>query len=137
MGGIVDFFKAVAGICETKPLDKALWRVEGDQAVVLLASASGYLPQGGAVRLEGPEVGQPVLVMRATDGTYRAYVNKCTHMGRRMDPAKDGQILRCCSVNHSTFDLEGVKRSGPAKGGLTVLPVQHESGELRITLPKE
>ena len=137
MGAIAGFFKALAGICETRPLDQALWRVEGDQAVVLLAGASQYLPQGGAVRLEGPEVGKPVLLMRSADGDYRAYVNKCTHAGRRVDPAQDGRGLRCCSLSHSTFDLEGAKQSGPAKGNLTVLPVSHESGELRITLPRQ
>jgi cytochrome b6-f complex iron-sulfur subunit len=137
MGWLVDCIKAIAGICETKPLDPALWRVEGDQAVVLLAGASQYLPPGGAVRLEGPEVGKPVLIMRSADGDYLAFINKCTHMGRRVDPAQEWQILRCCSVSHSTFGLDGNNLSGPAKGGLTVLPVNHESGELRITLPKK
>ncbi len=137
MGAVIDFFKALAGICETKPLDQALWRVEGDQAVVLLAGANQYLPPGGAVRLEGKEVGKPVLVMHASDGTYRAFINRCTHMGRRVDPAQEGQSLRCCSVGHSTFDLKGAQLTGPAKGGMTALPVSHEQGELSISLPRE
>ena len=137
MGAVMDFFRAVAGICETKPLDSALWRVEADQAVVLLAGAGQLQASGSAARLEGAELGSPVLVMHGADGTYRAFINRCTHMGRRIDPAQGGQSLRCCSVSHSTFDLAGEKLSGPAKGGLTSLPVRHERGELYITLPKD
>ncbi len=135
MGAVLDFFKSVAGICQTKPLDRALWRTEGDQAVVLLAGASQLQALGSAVRLEGEGLGEPLLLLRAADGTYRAFVNRCTHMGRRIDPSQGGQSLRCCSVSHSTFDLAGEKLSGPAKGGLKPLPVRHEKGELYITLP--
>lgn len=135
MSALMDFFRAVAGICETKPLDQALWRVEADQAVVLLAGAGQLQARGSAARLEGAELGAPVLVMHGPDGAYRAFINRCTHGGRRLDPAKEGKILRCCSVNHSTFDLAGEKLSGPAKGGLKPLAVRHEKGELYITLP--
>jgi cytochrome b6-f complex iron-sulfur subunit len=137
MGAVLDFFKALAGICQTKPLDQALWRIDGDQAIVLLAGASQLAQPGSAARLEGEGLGAPVLVLRGADGGYRAFVNRCTHGGRRLDPAQGGQTLRCCSVNHSTFDLKGAKLSGPAKGPLTALAVHHEKGELFITLPAD
>ena len=137
MGALKNFFRAVAGICETKPLDRALWRIEADQAVVLLAGAGQLQARGSAVRLESAELGVPLLVMHGPDGTYRAFINRCTHMGRRLDPAQEGQALRCCSLSHSTFDLQGAKLSGPAKGALTPLAVRHERGELYITLPSD
>jgi len=135
MGVFSDFFKAVAGICQTQPLDQALWRVEGDKIVVLLAAAGQLDRRGGAARLEGQGLPAPVLVLRGEDGGYRAFVNRCTHMGRRLDPAAGGASLRCCSLSHSAFDLEGGRLAGPAKGGLTKLKVEHLRGELFVALP--
>ncbi|KMY68285.1 hypothetical protein AAU61_00830 [Desulfocarbo indianensis] len=137
MGALADFFRALAGICQTRPLDQAFWRVEGDKIIVLLAAAGQLAQRGGAARLEGQGLPAPVLVLRGQDGGYRAFVNRCTHMGRRLDPAAGGASLRCCSLSHSTFDLEGERLAGPAKGGLTKLKVEHLRGELLVTLPPE
>ncbi len=55
-------------------------------------------------------------------------------MGRKLDAEPDGETLRCCSVNHSTFDYEGNKLSGPAKGPIQVYHSQEVDGNLVISL---
>jgi nitrite reductase/ring-hydroxylating ferredoxin subunit len=90
---------------------------------------------GGAARLEGTPLPDRLLVVHGTDGRFHAYVNRCTHMGRRIDPAEAGGELRCCSVSHSRFGYDGQPAAGPAKKSLTVLPVRSDGDRLRLTLP--
>jgi nitrite reductase/ring-hydroxylating ferredoxin subunit len=132
--GLISLVKAVLGRCETPLLDPALWRAADGEARVEVAAATALAAAGGAVRLEGRGLPAPVLVMRAAGGGLRAYLNRCPHGGRRLDPAREGEALRCCSVGHSTFDLEGNKLSGPAAGGVQPLETRSQGGELVISL---
>jgi nitrite reductase/ring-hydroxylating ferredoxin subunit len=89
---------------------------------------------GGAVRIEGEVLADPVLVILGDDGEYYAFKNACTHSGRMVDPLVGTMTLECCSVSQSTFDYAGNVLSGPAEGPLTSYPLFIEDGILQIDL---
>ena len=130
---LIGFFKAILGICETLPLDAGLWTVEGSQVTVRLGEAAVLAPVGGAARLEGKGLASSVLIVHTGDH-YLAFENRCTHAGRKLDPVAGRDELRCCSVNHSRFDYQGNKLSGPAEGSLRRYAVEKRGGELAVTL---
>ena len=65
---------------------------------------------------------------------YLAFRNVCPHGKRKIDPAPGEPLLRCCSVNHSKFDYDGNRLSGPAKEALTKYETTVSEGNLLITL---
>jgi nitrite reductase/ring-hydroxylating ferredoxin subunit len=132
--GLIDFFKALLGRCETPLLDPELWRPGDGEVRLDIAAAVALAQPGGAVRLEGDGLADPILVLRDSQGKLRAFLNRCPHGGRRLDPYGGGDKVRCCSVGHSTFGLDGQKISGPAPGGVTPLPTRTEGGELVVSL---
>ena len=131
---LIGFFKAILGICETPPLDLGLWTAEGNQVTVRLSGAAALAPAGGAVRLEGKDLASSVLVVHTDGNHYLAFENRCTHGGRRIDPIAGKEELRCCSINHSRFDYQGSKLSGPAEGSLKRYAVEKRGEELVVTL---
>ena len=92
------------------------------------------LPKGGAVYLKGGGLSKPVLLLRTEDDRYLAFEDRCTHFGRKIDPVPGEAKLRCCSLFHSTYDLEGKNISGAAKDPLTCYTVEQSDGDLVITL---
>ena len=135
MGKITDFFKAVFGICETQELRPDLWRLEGNSAHIQIKQAPELAAADGAIYLKGKGLKYPVLVVHTKDNGYLAFTNRCTHMGhRKLDPVAGEAILRCCSVNHSTYDLKGKRLSGPAKGDLETYDVEVINDEVVVKL---
>lgn len=134
MAFFTGFFKAVLGICETSPLDPALWTAEENQVTIRLAEAPALGPIGSAARLEGKGLTSSILIVHADADGYLAFENRCTHFGRKLDPVEGTQELRCCSLFHSRFDYQGSKLSGPAKGPLTKYPAEKRGEELIVTL---
>jgi nitrite reductase/ring-hydroxylating ferredoxin subunit len=130
---IVDFFKALAGICRTLPLDPKHWEVEGSRVTVHFNDVLELSRPGGAVYLKGSGLKVPILVVRTNDGCL-CVENRCTHMGRKLDPEPDGKTLRCCSVSRSTFDYRGYKIAGPANGPVKIYSSRVDNGKLFIEL---
>lgn len=130
----MSIFKAVLGICETKPLSSELWSLEGNKARVKLSQMPEPLPKGGAVYLRGGGLSKPVLLLRTEDDRYLAFEDRCTHFGRKLDPVPGEAKIRCCSLFHSTYDLDGKNISGAAKMPLTSYAVEQSDGDLIITL---
>lgn len=129
------FFARIFGICRTKPpADADSWKYSGGNLVIELSRAPELSEKGGAIRLEGGGLPEKVLVLHGVDGQFHAFGNKCTHMGRRIDPLSDTDAIRCCSVSKSTFDYTGKVVSGPAKGPLKAFEVKTEEGKATISL---
>lgn len=128
-------FKRIFGICETSlPQNPNCWRYDNGTVKIELASAKELATPGGAIRLEGGELPTRLMVVHGTDGAYHAFANKCTHFGRRLDPLPGRPQVQCCSVGKSTFEYGGTQVAGPAKGDLTVYPVESRNGTIFITL---
>jgi nitrite reductase/ring-hydroxylating ferredoxin subunit len=92
---------------------------------------------GGAVRIEGDVLPNPILVLLGEDGNFYAFKNVCTHAGRMMDPVAGTMTLKCSSVickNRSTFDCQGNVHSGLAEGALTSYKLSIEDDQMRIIL---
>jgi len=128
------FIKAILGICQTKPLSSDLWSLEEGKVRVKLSQMPEPLPKGGAVYLAGQGLSMPILILRTEEDRYLAFANRCTHAKRKLDPVPGESKLRCCSVFHSTFDLDGNRLSGPAKEPLTCHAVEQSDGDLIVTL---
>jgi cytochrome b6-f complex iron-sulfur subunit len=134
MSAILDFLKSVAGICETSRLGEQLWQTEGTTVRVRVDEAMELQEPLGAVYLKGKGLKRPILIVRDQEGELRCFLNRCTHAGRKLDPVPGEAALRCCSISHSTFDLDGRKLGGPAKGPIRVLQSDLSNGELVINL---
>jgi nitrite reductase/ring-hydroxylating ferredoxin subunit len=131
----MSIFKRIFGISETRPPgDQGCWTFSDGKVNVDLSRAPELQGQGGAIRLEGGGLPARVLLVHGTDGQYHAFLNKCTHFGRRLDPLPGQPQVRCCSVNKSTFDYDGGKVSGPAKGPVTRYDVETKENLLTVLL---
>jgi nitrite reductase/ring-hydroxylating ferredoxin subunit len=128
------FIKALRGICETKPLGRELWELEGDRIRVKLNQMPEPLEIGAAIYLEDADLTYPVLIVRKDSDTYLAFANRCAHSHRKLDPVPGQQVIRCCSVMHSTYDYEGNKLSGPATGNLIRYQAEVSGDDLMITV---
>jgi nitrite reductase/ring-hydroxylating ferredoxin subunit len=129
--------KRIFGICETKnPADDQCWTYKDGRVEIDLHRASELSAINGAIRLKGKSLPQRVLVMRGKDDRFHAFVNKCSHMGRRLDPLPEGQAVRCCSVMHSVYDYSGGVMSGPARKPIASLPVTREDDRLFIAIAR-
>lgn len=127
-------FKALLGICETKPLSGDLWSLEENKVHVKLSQLPAPLSEDEAVYLKGKGLRKPVLILRTKEDQYLVFENSCTHGGRKLDPVPGESKLRCCSLGHSTFDYEGKRLSGMAKKPLTRYAVEESDGDLIVTL---
>jgi nitrite reductase/ring-hydroxylating ferredoxin subunit len=128
--------KRVLGICRTQPpTDRDCWKAGDGKIEVDLARAAELGQPGGAIRLEGGGLADRVLLLKADDGVFHAFVNKCSHAGRRLDPLPGEALVECCSVGKSRFDYTGERRSGSAKKAIKSLQVEAHEGKLIISLP--
>ena len=127
------FFKRLFGICLTRePSDSGCWMFAKSEITVDLARAPELSLKGSALRLEGRSLPTRVLLVHGLDGKFYAFVNKCTHGGRRIDPLADSDKIQCCSVGKSTFDYAGKRHSGSAKSNLTILATEAKDNKVII-----
>ena len=128
------FFQRLLGRPATSlPENNDFWALSGGKITLDLSQAPALGKPGGAVRLEGELVGK-VLVVHGEDGKYHAFENKCTHMGRCVDPVPGTETVQCCSIGTSTYQLDGSLISGSAAEPLKTYPLTVEDGNLLIEI---
>jgi nitrite reductase/ring-hydroxylating ferredoxin subunit len=127
--------KRIFGICKTPlPADNACWDYADQTIHLRLDRAPELARPGSAVRLEGKGLPKRVLVVHGEDGVYHAFGNRCTHMGRRIDPLPGTDRIECCSVSKSTFTYAGEPVGGAARKPLEVFPVSASGNRIRISV---
>lgn len=118
-------FQRMLGKCATpEPADPKCWVALRDRVFIDLRRAPELAHPGGGIRLEGNQLPFRVLVFRSDTNQIRAYMNICSHGGRRLDPVPGTNTVQCCSVGRSTFDSDGNVIHGPAKLRLKKLEVE-------------
>jgi len=128
--------KRILGISETRPpADDACWEYADREIRLDLKRARELDRPGSAVRLEGKGLPVRTLVVHGRDGTFHAFANRCSHMGRRIDILPGTDRIECCSVSKSTFDYGGQPLGGAARKPLRAFSVTAAGHTLTISLP--
>ena len=130
------FFQRLLGIPATKqPGSDDCWNYANGKLTIDLSKASELKISGTAFRFEGKNLPKRVLVVCGEDGEYRAFHNRCTHLGhRRLDPVPGTDTVQCCSINKSTYDANGVKIFGPAPHPVTRYSVAEGENSLVVLI---
>jgi Rieske Fe-S protein len=130
-----EFADRLKGVPQTDlPQIDGAWTYSDGALTLAMTKLPELSELGGAVRIEGEILPEPILVVLGEDGNYYAFKNTCTHAGRMIDPVAGTMTLECCSVSSSTFDYQGNVLSGPAEGPLTSYPLTIDSDHLTINL---
>lgn len=82
----------------------------------------------------GAYAGRGLIVLRAADGSLRAFDAKCTHAGCNVGFKGDTLFCQCHS---GVYDLEGKNIAGPPPSPLTPLRVFEEDGALYVARVEE
>ena len=130
------FFQRLLGIsATTKPGIDGSWNYADGKLTIDLGKALELKTPGAAIRFEGKNLPKRVLVVCGKNGEYRAFHNRCTHLGhRRLDPVPGTDTMQCCSMNKSTYDSGGKKIFGPAPHPITLYSVKKEQENLIVLI---
>ena len=130
------FFQRLLGISATpKPGLDDCWKYADGKLTIDLNEAPELKAPRGAIRLEGKNLPNRILVVCGEDGEFRAFHNRCTHLGhRRSDPVPGTDTVQCCSVNKSTYDSKGNKIFGPTPHPITRYPVEKDREKLVVLI---
>ena len=127
--------KKIFGISDTKqPANPDSWNYTEQLISIDLDRTPELAISGGAVRLEGNGLPHRIFVIRDENNTFHAFENRCTHMGRRLNPGDNPGSIKCCSVSGSVFDFSGNPVGGAAKRSIKTFPIQHTDNHLEINL---
>ncbi len=128
-------FQRICGVSLTPELARDCWTFDGKKIVIELTKIPQLNLPGGSVRLEGGNLPKRVLVVCGQDLQYRAYHNRCTHIGhRRLDLVPGTDTILCCSVSKSTYGVDGRKVFGPAPRDLACFHLEKIADKLVISL---
>lgn len=127
-----NIFKRILGIPGTsKPADPGCWTYADGKLTIDLKKTPELQKPGDAIRLEGGNLPERLLVVLGADQQYKIFRNRCTHIGhRRLDPVPGTQTVQCCSVSKSTYDFEGKNVYGPAPDPIIIYPTSIEGEKI-------
>lgn len=129
-------WQRIFGISATaKPQDETGWDYKPGQLTIRLDQIPELTRPGTAIRFEGKSLPKRILVVFGEDRQYRAFHNRCTHMGhRRLDYVPGTETIQCCSVNKSTYRFDGKKIFGPNPHPINTYPVEKREGTLEVLI---
>jgi nitrite reductase/ring-hydroxylating ferredoxin subunit len=119
----------MSGVSKMPTLDENLVNHVKQNLHVQLVNMESSM-ENGALKFE--KDGHKILVIKANNGRFLCYENRCTHGGRELNYIDNG--IQCSSFGHSKFTLEGTRIAGPAENDLTVYPSAVVNNELVIQL---
>lgn len=127
------WWQRLAGIPASPLLSQKSWRWDGEVLAVDLSLCPELLAPGTGARIEGKELPARVLVVHGDDDEYHAFINVCTHSGRRLDPIPNTGTVQCCSFGRSTYNYEGEPLpSACARHPIDRIPCARSDSVLRI-----
>ncbi len=126
-GGVAAFF---AGI--SYPVLKFLIPPPADQSMVdsVTAGKVEEYPNGSGQIIKFGN--KPALVVRNSQGEFKAYIAVCTHLDCTVQYKPDENII-WCACHNGKYDLNGINISGPPPRPLTPLKVNIQDNEIILS----
>ena len=93
-----NIFQRILGLPATaKPQDADCWSYADGKLTLDLKRVPELEKPGGAIRLEGRNLPERILVIFGEDEKFYVFRNRCTHVGhRRLDPVPGTKTIQCC-----------------------------------------
>jgi cytochrome b6-f complex iron-sulfur subunit len=123
-GGIWPVYRYLSPLPQPDPFG-----TEGRAKIEKVTPADVARPGSGA---SGGYAGRGVIVLRALDGSLRAFDAKCTHAGCNVGFAGDKLF---CPCHGGTYNFNGQNIAGPPPRPLTALTIVEEGGVLYVMRP--
>jgi nitrite reductase/ring-hydroxylating ferredoxin subunit len=132
-------FLAAAGslCCATPGAQSGSWVIQQGVLRIDLARETGLRRTGEARAVVDLERKLNIIVVQHEKGRWAALDRACTHGGAMCAYQKRSRTLRCTSLNHAEFTLEGRLLHGRTHGDLRRYPVRARGGWLEIDLEAE
>lgn len=129
-------WQRIFGISATnQPQNEKGWQYHSGELVIDLKKIPELTQPGNSVRFEGGTLPKRVLVVFGADEQYRAFHNRCTHIGhRRLDYVPETETVQCCSVNKSTYTFAGKKIHGPNPKPIETFSLEKKGDQLAVRL---
>jgi Rieske Fe-S protein len=111
-------------------------RSGGERTEAICVASASAVPPGGSTLFRYPTADDPCILLRAADGSLRAYSQVCTHLSCAVvhRPAEDDLF---CPCHHRHFDAaSGRPTAGPPTRRLPVILVE-QRGEDVYAIGKE
>jgi len=102
---------------------------EADVSSVLVGSVSDFPPNEGKLFQFGRK---PGLLIRTSEGEFRAFIAICTHLDCTVKYRNDMGIIWCACHNGS-YDLNGINIGGPPPRPLTQLKVNIQGDNIYVS----
>jgi nitrite reductase/ring-hydroxylating ferredoxin subunit len=106
----------------------------GDTLVIDLAKVPDLGPVGSARAVVDPGRKLNIVVAHASRRRYVALDRSCTHGGAQCAYDHKRQTVRCTSLNHAEYALDGTLLHGRTHGNLRTYPVRLAGASLEISL---
>ena len=136
-----DFLRSGLGLTGVYPLcclspelppSAVLW--EKDRLLLDLTAAAPLKRIGSAASVADPARKVNLLVIRSGKNQFAALDRTCTHGGAMCAYQHRTRTLRCTSLNHAEYDLQGTLLHGRTHGNLRSYPVRRKGKTLEILL---
>ncbi|MFC1558473.1 ubiquinol-cytochrome c reductase iron-sulfur subunit [candidate division KSB1 bacterium] len=126
--------KMVSGVSGTASAPDGSFSKKKSNIILDLSKTPVLKVTGGVVKLklENNYDEIKIIVINSGINSYKAFADKCTHMGRELEYYPKEAKLTCVSFGHSQFDLDGNVLKGPASDRLKIYPVKLESNKIII-----
>ena len=123
----------VSGFCSAKVLEDHLFPGHvPKEAAPMKVAESGELQPGDSKLFRYPTKHDPAILVRLTDGSYRAYDQRCTHLLCPVHFNSEKQSMYC-PCHHGSFDAQdGSVQYGPPQQPLPQYTVLEKEGQLWV-----
>jgi cytochrome b6-f complex iron-sulfur subunit len=102
---------------------------EASVSAVRATSLAEMVPNSGQVFKFGRK---PALIVRRPDGTFVAFLAKCTHLDCTVQYREDKERI-WCACHDGFYDLNGTNVSGPPPRPLDALEVHMQGDDVYVT----
>ena len=116
LGGCATFTKI--GNTPSIPEDAYEFEAGSNRLEIELGKVPQLAEAGGSVKIRDSALPEPLIVARATDGSYLVASIECPHRGVEVEYQPETGEFECASLGSSQFAADGSRLGGPAKDPL-------------------